>query len=953
MSKGEAFTRCCEKGVVFAQSCLQRHSLRLLEDSALLRLIPPIDRTGNLIQKGKAVLQNLYGRVANCGDAAAQTQAHGLVSELALRQVQARRQFESIDGHIRDFCRQLHITLPVTSGTTATVYSKVLPGTILEAVSAEGCPADDGADASSIANYKRAPGLAHTSLQDDGGQLLFSALQHDVFTAKDVDALSLCRLSDVHLTSVVGELLVLEGSKTHGNKARARKIAEIRRVIKQGPGQAWPHAQVAKNRACAQMARATATAALVACPEKLHLALQGQTVDLPLFNISLLMPDEIEAWRYQAGAFEQLERDGPVELHVRDAEGARRKVQARIRVSQFMLSADMDELHAHESGSTDHPDVKLLGDGTSLLPGGRLKARLDEIEGAACAMRLQCDGLEDLAPCFDDPRARIEFREDIARMQSEAERQTERLESIARTLDSAARQLKSMCRSNRICPAGPDTRNQAAARLALVGHLMGEMPLLSCMSDNDLTSQLDVEIKFLASVAHRQDGRLPPLEPESLSCSAILVDSADTLNSLIADEPASACSARLIQGSRFKTVSNLAHTRLQTHEGEILYAGLRHDTFNVRRLAGPILARWSLQEMRLIVGLCLTGNAVDQAPEPAPAQAVDAECSKIAHDPEYAERFAKRATDLAYHQMAWKTATAAHIVAGGKPSGPAADGKSDRRSDRKIVDTDLFNVCLVVPGSSDKATRQIGGLRMLLSPSLAAGRVKLHVNRADGAQTVDSRIGIRGFPLPTAAEPLDRNLSTTLDSELHRLLGDAQSASLAGDAGIMVDSMRALASILEQKARAKIEEFAQARREKFAQHPETLKIGRQIAELKAVETRHRTNARTLESAALLLRQLWTNDLEPGTGNPEASMTAAALLALIGYHMGETPVLSCMQGTDLIDKLEREIETFALAARNHEGKISLGAADMVRFAKVRRAFKASIANQRGDAAARAL
>ena len=59
-------------------------------------------------------------------------------------------------------------------------------------------------------------------------------------------------------------------------------------------------------------------------------------------------------------------------------------------------------------------------------------------------------------------------------------------------------------------PCGVDEHRKVAALLALAGHLMGRVPLLSCASGRNLTERLDAEVKFLAAVANNEFGRLPP-----------------------------------------------------------------------------------------------------------------------------------------------------------------------------------------------------------------------------------------------------------------------------------------------------------------------------------------------------------------------------------------------------------------------------------------------------------
>ena len=50
------------------------------------------------------------------------------------------------------------------------------------------------------------------------------------------------------------------------------------------------------------------------------------------------------------------------------------------------------------------------------------------------------------------------------------------------------------------------------ARLAMLGHLMGMMPLFNCKSGKDRTGQMDVACKTLALQMYERGGRLPPLD---------------------------------------------------------------------------------------------------------------------------------------------------------------------------------------------------------------------------------------------------------------------------------------------------------------------------------------------------------------------------------------------------------------------------------------------------------
>lgn len=85
-----------------------------------------------------------------------------------------------------------------------------------------------------------------------------------------------------------------------------------------------------------------------------------------------------------------------------------------------------------------------------------------------------------------------------------------RLEKNARTLEDAGQRLKGLWQQAERWPAGAEPYRQVGARLALIGHLTGGMPLLSCAGGRLFTREPDAEIEFLATVADHRNGRLLP-----------------------------------------------------------------------------------------------------------------------------------------------------------------------------------------------------------------------------------------------------------------------------------------------------------------------------------------------------------------------------------------------------------------------------------------------------------
>ena len=156
---------------------------------------------------------------------------------------------------------------------------------------------------------------------------------------------------------------------------------------------------------------------------------------------------------------------------------------------------------------------QLLGDENSPELGGEVMAGIGALNAARRELdEIEDDYNEDHTRAARDRGADHPETLEIGSIHSRVKEDLELIARRARTLEEAGKQLKALWLVEGDWPAGSDTHRHAAARLALVAHLMGETPLLSCMSDKDLTEQLDSEVKFLAAVADNQDGQLPPVD---------------------------------------------------------------------------------------------------------------------------------------------------------------------------------------------------------------------------------------------------------------------------------------------------------------------------------------------------------------------------------------------------------------------------------------------------------
>ena len=318
-------------------------------------------------------------------------------------------------------------------------------------------------------------------------------------------------MPDENLSRLVEHLLLVQLPGENSDNVQSRVEARCREIRREFRRRSID-AQMLEWNACGAMARQTVSAALIADPDKFRSALGGARVDLELFDVSLLSRGELEAWNphhtqhlsWYFGGNERLKLRGPHEmLHT---------VEVNVHARQFALSV------ADEGPDlSDHRDVssnvfQLLGNPNSRTLEGDLSKRVgamrSRLEHLSCELMVSdYEQSRTLAVQALDHPAHLEAASRIARLKAEIVR----VERNARALEQAGRQLQEMWCEHGCWPAG-EKAYKAAARLALVGHLMGETPVLSCLSGNDFTRRLDAEVKILATVADSQDGRLPPVE---------------------------------------------------------------------------------------------------------------------------------------------------------------------------------------------------------------------------------------------------------------------------------------------------------------------------------------------------------------------------------------------------------------------------------------------------------
>ena len=436
-------------------------------------------------------------------------------------------------GEIRN---RVRTSMPGEPDRSVAVDSRIVPGGAFAKHFAEDYPSN-GVNCADRTQYKHVPNLAQTSLTNGSGEVLFSGFRHGVLDPYNIDAEYLASLPDPALRTMIADLLARDVPADGAREAFVEgQLAQIR----SDPKAAERAAETMRAQASRVMASEMAVAALAADPEKLREALDGETVDVALSSISVLTPDSLRSLagsargderamlNHQTQGLGQLAERNPVELRVRDDDGALRTVTVNVRLRQFNFGVNAGAVGRTRVGPVSIPSQtpgwkNLMGWGFAME---RNNPQLERLFGEANVGELGGDvgdrlflmrhEAQRIAGDLDDTEAYIAMHdgEDTSDLDEEAATQRAELASMNKrieTLDSAARQAKAIWANDDYRAGGGDPYKMVS-RLALVGHLMGETPLFNCKSGKDRTGQLDAEVKFLAAAADESGGRVPPAD---------------------------------------------------------------------------------------------------------------------------------------------------------------------------------------------------------------------------------------------------------------------------------------------------------------------------------------------------------------------------------------------------------------------------------------------------------
>ena len=539
VARAEQFLRNVEGDALQADALLKRVRTELVSDVEWRELA---DRTASVRENISAFLDVWNDAVAPLLDGGTLGPSDAAtVQGLRKRFDRARSYFYSDDMPWQDSARCIETRNPHGPPQPIVVHSRIVSGSALGTRLDEGYPAENCTSPNSPAWVRHVPGLAQTRLVDAGGEPLFSGVRHcllqgcplsdrdlAVIPAREfhglVDAtlLSELRRGTLNLDEMIGrhcsgpaggepdvlaeEPFPAEGFGEYRGRVRqqivnghARELAASDSFALSAKG--WLHS-----------ATEVAAAALVADPASLQRALEGERVDLELFSIAVVTEGDRDAWRQQSNAFYLLEMMQRPRFHLVGPDRTLHKIEASISVREFFFSPGPVEVEGM-SLEEQHGELSmLLGHAHAPEPGGAVAVRVQSLRQRALDLKREL-------VVAQSELARFEVGKPVGDSQVRARRsglfrlndEMRCLERGASTLEAAGKQLNALRAAGDGWSLSADLYKAGAARLALVAHLMGATPVLSCAHANDFTRELDAEIKFLATVAAHGKGRLPQI----------------------------------------------------------------------------------------------------------------------------------------------------------------------------------------------------------------------------------------------------------------------------------------------------------------------------------------------------------------------------------------------------------------------------------------------------------
>ena len=380
-------------------------------------------------------------------------------------------------------------------------------------------------DGNGVGAYDRAQpvhvrNLAETRLRDEDGGLLFRGLRHAALDPYGITPETLRAMPGADLAA----FLEKHCPKDAIPREMRERIPALAHDIKSGANvrRAEAICQAMREEGSRRMAREIAIASLCADESLYRRALRGEEVVVPINMISLMTPDlfrrglgsDRSLLRRQTEALRAFADDGkPRLLTIRDDRGELAEVRVRLRLRQFNFGIDKASREyrgfsmtgpvlrnlvgwSYSADLNDPALVDLLGSRGEESLGGRSREALEAMTRHLRSLGARKEELLRL-----DPQG---LSEDISRQISRKDQEIEDADHAMRSLLQCGLQLKGLWRSGGFRETGHDPCKMTA-RLGLLCHMVGEVPIFGDTDGLARTDQMDMEVKYLAARLAMED----------------------------------------------------------------------------------------------------------------------------------------------------------------------------------------------------------------------------------------------------------------------------------------------------------------------------------------------------------------------------------------------------------------------------------------------------------------
>ena len=367
----------------------------------------------------------------------------------------------------------------------------------------------------------------------------------------------------------------------------------------------------------------------------------------------------------------------------------------------------------------------------------------------------------------------------------------------------------------------------------------------------------------------------------------------------------------LLDGSRaphglpYPHVPDLALTGLTNAGNEILFLGVRHALIHSNDFTPEFLKGLSRRDLRSVLSGIYEAQSGSEGRE-LMARDIHKAFALIARYDLFTHQFARLMRTDICNYMHVETLAAA-LLANPENMNQALLGEP--------VAMPLFSIALLTPrdvenwsvqkkrfdGSKDHGQRVHLDLRV---PSVRTHQVVVMTGTRQFALAAEGS-------LPGWAQQANRESA-------EGMLGPLGSPKLSGELGWYVEQLKANREALADNLAAMRAMHFHWCRNDGENLPWAISARRSMQRCEQDIESLDKRARTLEEAGAQLKTLWMRHGGWPTGRN--AQAAAARLALVGYNVGATPLLSCARGRDFTATLDSHVKLLATAADCSDGKL---------------------------------